>query len=153
MNEFLMNEARNINYKVIPISIEGKLTMHDKSILKNIFNKFKVTDIKYDISESEFNLFLNCVDFEKLKETILNYKSEKISETLLLLLDKIISELDSIKSYGLKGKKRLYVGYDKERKVRGRKEKENNRNRYYYANKSDFSTINNEIPQVYINKI
>jgi hypothetical protein len=46
----------------------------------------------------------------------------------------------------LKGRKRVYVGYDKERKVRNREEKEIIRGMYYYAIDNPFSKQNNKIP-------
>jgi predicted methyltransferase len=53
----------------------------------------------------------------------------------------------------LKGRKRVYVGYDKERKVRNREEKEIIRGMYYYAIDNPFSKQNNKIPEEFINKI
>jgi len=146
-------EAVSVGYKEITIKIEENLNLRDNSILKSIFNNYKENEIAYDITDSEFTLFLNSMDFETFKGIIIDYKFKGISETLAHLLDKIIQEIDSIKSYGLKGKKRLYVGYDRERKVRGRKEKEINRNQYYYANDNNFSTENNNFPQEFENKI
>jgi len=43
------------------------------------------------------------------------------------VLNKIVKDIDKIKSYGIKGKKRLFGGYNQERKVRNRKLKEKHR--------------------------
>lgn len=153
MLEIMEKETVSNEYKVITITINENLNLRDISIIKSIFNKYNENEITFDINENEFNLFLNCIDFENFKETILYYKSQDISKTLTRLLDDIIQEIDSVKSYGLKGKKRLYVGYDRERKVRGRKEKEINRNQYYYAKNNSFSSENNEFPKEFENKI
>ena len=53
----------------------------------------------------------------------------------------------------MRGSKRHFAGYNAERKVTGRKAKEQNRGKHYYANDNDFSKINSEIPPEYENKI
>jgi DNA modification methylase len=65
----------------------------------------------------------------------------------------IDKEIDNIGSYGLKSGKRVYLGYNKERKVQGRKAKEKDRGIYFYAQNNNFSKINNKAPEEFINKI
>jgi len=141
------------SYKIISIDIEKSLNIKDNLILKNIFNNYKDDEISYEISEKEFILFLNSLDYENFKNKINNFKKERISSTLSQLFDNILKEIDLIKSYGLKGKKRIYIGYDRERKVIDRKEKENNRNQYFYAKINNFSINNNIFPKEYENRI
>ena len=61
-------------------------------------------------------------------------------------LPRIVSAVHDIGTYGLNGKKRLYVGYNRERKVLGRKAKESRRGKHYYARASDFSNHNSHLP-------
>ena len=63
----------------------------------------------------------------------------------------IIKETELKKSYGLRGGKRIYEGYNDERKVKGRKKKEAARGKHYYA--KEFSKANVEIPNCYRDKI
>lgn len=56
------------------------------------------------------------------------------------------------RSFGLKNGKKIYEGYNAERKVKGRKDKEKNRLGYQHY-KKNFSQENNEIPLKYKNKI
>lgn len=49
------------------------------------------------------------------------------------------------RSYGLRGGKRIYEGHDDERKVKGRKKKEEARGKHYYA--KEFSKTNSELPK------
>ena len=58
-----------------------------------------------------------------------------------------------IRSYGLNGRKRLYVGYDRERKVAGRKGKEARRGKYYYARDHDFGAAENALPEKFRDRI
>ncbi|MEM3851413.1 MAG: hypothetical protein QXP70_00215, partial [Methanomassiliicoccales archaeon] len=65
----------------------------------------------------------------------------------------VIAELESIKSYGIKSGKRVYVGYNKERKVKNRKDKAKERNVYFYASHNSFSKVNVEVPNEFENRI
>ncbi len=141
------------DYKILTFKINGELREEDIAVLDDIFKKFKEEDITYNINKNNFNLLLNSLDFETFKSCVFNTKSSCVSDHILMLLNDIISGIDSIKSYGLKGKKRIYVGYNKERKVRDRKEKEKNRSQYYYAKENNFTKLNNPLPDTYINKI
>ena len=59
----------------------------------------------------------------------------------------------AVRSYGLNGRKRLYVGYDRERKVAGRKGKEARRGKHYYARDHDFGAEENALPEKFRDRI
>jgi DNA modification methylase len=154
MNTVVKDIDTEQDYKEIGISIDENLNLRDDSILNSLFYKFPEDEITYDLSDKEFTLFLNSIDTELLVNCIDNIKNDSApSKTLTNLLDAIVANINSIKSYGLKNNKRVYVGYNKERKVKDRKAKEQNRNQYYYASDNKFSSINNSIPKEYENKI
>ncbi|OQX18360.1 MAG: DNA methylase [Candidatus Altiarchaeales archaeon A3] len=93
---------------------------------------------------------MDILDFKKNIQKLAKISDEKISMLLnVVLFDKI----DEIKSYGIKGKKRIYIGYNKERKVINRKAKEKGRGVYYYAQDNTFSKQNNKVPEQFVNKI
>ncbi|MDH7489914.1 MAG: site-specific DNA-methyltransferase [Anaerolineae bacterium] len=69
------------------------------------------------------------------------------------LLESILDEVGKIGSYGVKSGKRQYVGFAAERKVRGRKAKEQDRSQYYYAQGHGFSEANNPLPEELANQI
>ncbi len=151
MNAIIESSAQD--YKVVIINIEKPLRHSDISIIKNIFDQFSPNDIAYDISLNDFTLYLNCIDFEYLKDIVSQFKNKENGKELNPIFDEIIYEIESIKSYGLKDKKRLYVNYDQERKVKGRKEKVTGRNQYYYAKDHSFIEQNSQFPEQYKNKI
>ena len=68
-------------------------------------------------------------------------------------LSEILKAVNSIRSYGVNGNKRLYVGYNAERKVVDRKQKERRRGKHYYANDHDFSRESNPLPPDFTNQI
>jgi len=61
--------------------------------------------------------------------------------------------MENIGSYGIKGKKRIFVDYNKERKVKNRKQKEKKRGIHYYAQRNTFTKENQPIPSTHENKI
>jgi DNA modification methylase len=91
------------------------------------------------------------VDFLELKNQynqFLRRFPDKVS-----VLDEVIKKIEGIRSYGLRGRKRIFVGYDKERKVKNRNRKERERVKYYYARDHSFSKKNNPLPDQFKNKI
>jgi len=153
MNQITDEVMNDTDYKELIIDIDRKLNIREESIFKNLFAKFPEDEFTCDISEDSLTVFLNSVDLEFLKKTINIIKADNLTNGMSNILDSIITNIESIKSYGLKGSKRIYIGYNKERKVKNRKAKEINRNQYYYANNNNFSTINNIIPGDFENKI
>jgi DNA modification methylase len=154
MNDNLAIQENEINeeYKEIVIPIGKKLSLKDESFIRNVFNKFPESELTFDLSDEQLTVFLNSLDIKAFQEEINKIPSENNS-TVIQLLSDVINKIELIKSYGLKNNKRVYVGYNKERKVKDRKSKEVNRNQYYYANDNTFSKINNTIPKEYENKI
>ncbi len=68
-------------------------------------------------------------------------------------MDAILNAVTRIRSYGINGNKRLYVGYNKERKVVGRKEKEMRRGKHFYANDHNFDRHTNLLPPDFTDRI
>lgn len=68
-------------------------------------------------------------------------------------LQLLVQQIDAIRSYGIKGGKRLYVGYAHERKVKGRKAKVTRRSAYFYAADSKFADDSNELEASALNRI
>ena len=110
-------------------------------------------DIFFAIEDNTLKIYLNQLDFSHFKNNILRRISLLTNEHRKKLLKDILQKIENIKSYGLKGKKRIYVGYDRERKVKERRLKEVLRGKYYYARNHNFSREINEVPEEFINKI
>jgi DNA modification methylase len=129
---------------------------------KEIFNKFIINDLKEKISNKDINFqnkngyfisTLYAIDLKLLSNVITDLEKNYSTLKKNNILKKLESEIKNIKSYGIKGKKRIYDGYNKERKVKNRKEKEKKRVLHYYALGHDFNKENNEIPKKYKNEI
>ncbi|MGB9677652.1 MAG: DNA-methyltransferase [Candidatus Ratteibacteria bacterium] len=135
-------------YKKIVIKEISKET---EEIINNIFSFFPKNDIFCDFKNGDLIIFLKELDFFFFKNIILDYIHKYPNHQEVL--QKILSNIENIKSYGLKGFKRLYVGYDRERKVKNRIWKEIERGKYFYAIDHNFSKKNNPLPERFINKI
>ncbi len=141
------------DYKIISIDIADTLSETERSHLKNFFALYDEREFAYDLNGNELTLFLNTLDVELFRERIETLKQHEPSERFAELLNKMLSEIEQIKSYGLSNGKRVYVGYDRERKVQGRKEKEETRRQYFYAHGHHFSEVNHDLPKAFENQI
>lgn len=133
---------QHIKYREIKIPLNNP-TPKDLNVINSISQQIKKEDMYLEISNNLLTVYLNQVDLNRLKG--LNSNNG--------IVHKIIERIEAIKSYGIKDKKRVYVDYNKERKVLNRKQKEENRGKYFYTSGNNYSKYNNEIPEQFTNKI
>lgn len=124
----------------------------DDAALQTLASLYPKEDLYFELADGELVVHLRELDFFGFQRDVEALAKSSDSHTARLL-EAMLRSIENIKSYGLKGKKRLYVGYDKERKVKNRKEKEKARGAYYYARDHSFSRQNNQVPPQFINKI
>jgi len=136
----------------IPVKIYANDIKQDDATLHRLFSLYPKEDIYFELTNNGIVAYLRELDFFNFKRNILSLAKKSNGDTAKLL-NSILYNVEKIKSYGLKGRKRLYVGYNRERKVKNRKEKEKIRGTYYYARDNTFSKQNNKIPEQFINKI
>ena len=70
-----------------------------------------------------------------------------------LPLGDIAAAVERVRSYGINGRKRLYVGYNRERKVAGRRGKAERRGKHYYANDHDFPKARRPLPDRFVDRV
>jgi DNA modification methylase len=143
----------NIESSYLKIKIYDKQIENKKIIILNLFNFFPKEDIDFELDSDGLIIYLKELDFLKFKKQVeieIKKTTDKESKNIL---HTILEKIEKIKSYGLKGKKRLYVDYNKERKVKNREEKEASRGKFYYAVGNNFSKINDKLPEQFLNKI
>lgn len=147
----MINNFNDHDYKFLSVPITTNISDEEVSNLKSIFDAFKRSDVFLDHDQLRNELLIyakevDLSDFDKAFKILDN----DVEEFYLKAIYKMISDIGS---YGLKDRKRVFVGYNKERKVINRKEKELQRSKHYYANNNDFSSTNNQIPDNFVNKI
>lgn len=136
-------------YKEIVLKYDKNLDEKDFSAIQFFNEKFQENEIRLEYDYNRVIILLREVDVNKLRDV-----SYRISaNTQKTIFQDLINAIDQIKSYGIKGNKRNYVDYNKERKVKDRKKKEVNRSQYYYAQDNTFKKENNSFPVEFENKI
>jgi DNA modification methylase len=146
----MSSELKEKGYKIIKITAPN--IGENFPIIAQLFSLYPKEDIYPELVDNELLIHLRQLDirdFRKNIQKLINSASEEASS----LLKRILEEIENIRSYGLKGKKRLYVDYDKERKVIDRKEKEAKRGKLFYVRGHKFSRKNNPLPEEFVNKI
>ena len=134
-------------YRRIPVSAPG---LNPASAVAELNQNFDPDDFFVTSNDEGLEVWLRQVDLVALSHAV-DEISANYGETGAF--DQILHAVESIKSYGINGNKRLYVGYNKERKVVGRKEKESRRGKHYYANDHGFNRAENLLPTEFENQI
>jgi DNA modification methylase len=137
-------------YKTFEVEVSTKERIDNT--LYELSTLYPKEDIYFERSDGHVIVHLKQLDLGDFKKHLL-LLCHRYDKSVAHLLHNILEGIESIRSYGLKGKKRLYVGYNKERKVKNRRGKEKARGIYYYAQGNNFSSKNAEIPDEYENRI
>ena len=142
-----------MEYKNYTIKLKDFLNEKETLILTEFNKSVNKNDLYIDFKNDQIQLFLRQADIHLLKERkkILSKKFH-INE-LASPINPIIEKIESIGSYGIKGKKRNFVDYNKERKVSDRKKKIADRNKLFYTEDHKFSQKDNQCPHKFLNKI
>lgn len=139
------------DYLRLEIDLEVPLTSDEFALITQIQQKFSKNGFKIDVTDKNIILYLQSLDFAAFKKYIYelldhqkNLDNESINKKIFQIL---IDRISKIKSYGIRGGKRIYATYNRERKVEGRQSKVERRGLYYYAQNHKFSQKNNELPK------
>ena len=136
-------------HKEATVKLNSPLVAADKQAINRFADLLRENGNQIKWDDEKISVFLYELDYH-----LLQHHADKINADFNTdILSAVLGKIDSIKSYGLHGKKRLYVGYDKERKTIGRKQKEQQRGRHFYAEDAHFSQNNTVLPKKQINQI
>ena len=123
-----------------------------RRIVEELNGGFAVDDFAVKINGASGEIFLRRIDVRELRAAV-----EKIAARHKLPADNFLRQIErvvlGVKSYGLTDGKRDYVGYNRERKVVARAQKERSRGRLAYARDNGFSRENSEPPPDFVDKI
>jgi len=139
--------------KEIKIPVANALVIEKNKIL-SLFGAFFNDEFKFDFVDGSIDIQLSSLNYnsfqQKANDILGNGSLNTESKNLV---KNILDSIAAVKSYGLKGSKRVYVDYNSERKVLNRKEKEEKRQQFYYTKGNNFSKVNNELPANCENRI
>ncbi len=141
-------------YKRISLNANGST---DASIIEAIAylnSHFDPDDFFVTNNGAEVDIWLRQVNLNDLSAAVDKVAHEYGNNAAMPdILTDILTAVKNVRSYGINGSKRLYVGYNSERKVVDRKRKERRRGKHYYANDHNFSSQPNPMPPEFENQI
>ena len=143
-----MSVSKQENFKKITLNYDS-LDEKDLLTIKSLNDAFGQDEMRLESKGNQVTVLLREIDIEKLK----GLGDSLNGLTNRQIVQDVVAAIEQIKSYGINGSKRNYVDYNKERKVKNRKNKETKRTQYYYAQNNTFSKTNNELPEKYKDKI
>lgn len=135
------------DYRIETLDISSFSKDEVFQLISTINKSFPKNDLQLEYSFPNLKFYIMQLDMNKYNIVL---DSLNIAKPLRKA---VFTTIDKIGSYGIKGKKRRFVGYNAERKVINRKSKEENRGKYFYANDNDFSKENISLPTNFENKI
>jgi DNA modification methylase len=136
-------------YKELLLKYDSNLSCDDLRAIRYFNDSFNENEIRLENDGNRLIVLLREVDINRLKDI----SSRLSSYTNKTIFQDLIHSIENIKSYGIKGNKRNYVDYNKERKVKDREKKEVKRSQYFYALGNTFSKEINKLPHEFVNRI
>ena len=143
------------NFLFLDIDLNELPTDGDRTVIDSINSKFPKKNCYFVIQDNKIIFHLNSIDLDLFKNRLQKIIADTKKESPVheREFEEVIKKIESIGSYGIKSGLRIYVDYNKERKVQNRKEKVARRKSFYYALNNNFSQNNNQIPKEFENKI
>ncbi len=134
-----------VKYKEIPLNVELPLPSNHSTAIETLNLEIPTDDLYIEVNHEDVILHLNRANMDTLTAI-----RDRFPESVLT---QVVESVESIKSYGIKGKKRIFVDYNAERKVQNRKRKEEGRGKYFYTSGHPFKTHVNDVPDSFVNRI
>jgi len=147
-------------YKSIRLPIDGEVSDTVLEIVQDRLSRQPEPRPYITCDAGGYVFHFHTLDLRLLKKDSEELASETLFTSVTIetrragrVLQTILEEVGRIGSYGVKSGRRQYVGFNAERKVRGRKAKEQDRSQYYYARDHAFPERNNPLPDELKDKI
>ena len=137
-------------YKRLRLAADGNSAATAAVALAALNDRFNPDDFYVTADSDAIDIWLRQVNLDELASAVAVVADRHGHRDTL---QGILHQVESVHSYGVNGSKRLYVGYNAERKVANRKEKERERGKHYYAHGRGFSQYANLLPPHFTNQI
>ncbi|MYD45991.1 MAG: site-specific DNA-methyltransferase [Gammaproteobacteria bacterium] len=142
-----------MSYRVVPLSLskDQVCNVSTKVLIKELNSRFSPSDLSIVKSDDRYEVHLRQAVVSYVETVVKDLLKDGRHDTSIL--SNFLSVINEQSSYGVRGDKRVYVGYNEERKIKGRKEKEARRGRHFYTNGASFDEQVNTLPESYIDQI
>ena len=115
------------NYRPIEENLGRSLYNEELKVIQTLQERFSSNDFFFQINGSRIVFWLRSIDLNGFKANVdqlcKQHGLDKTYQTDKNPFLDIIDKVERIGSYGIKGGKRIYVGYNRERKVENRQSK------------------------------
>ncbi len=136
------------DYRGVVVALPGELSAGERRRLEAVGRRFSPEDFRFaELGPRRIVLQLRAVGLAELRASLAAEQLHGAAAT------RLVETIEAIHSYGIQGRKRLYVGYNAERKVKNRRSIEATVGKHYYANGAPFSTQNQSLPEDKMNRI
>ena len=152
------DEDHSSRYIRIPVPITTPLSGKEQEQVLGIGKRFNRKDCFFETQGNTLDFFLHSLDYNLFESALSDWLETEGEDTtgfpnLVKAFPFLLKKVNRIRSYGIRGKKRVYVGYTDERKVRNRQEKVQKRGSYYYTAGHGFDAGQNNVPPEFCNTI
>lgn len=150
-----MRKPADGQYLFIGAELGEPATEGDRIVVEALNRKYPRKNHFFEIAGTRIVFHLHALDPAAFRDELIKACSDAGSKHPVhhTAFEEILTRTESIGSYGITGGKRIYVGYNAERKVQDRKTKAAKRKSCYYTEGHNFSPQNVEIPEKYENTI
>lgn len=135
----------------LPLTDAQLASEQTRSLFAEINARFDANDLSVVSTEDHCDVHLREVAISHVETVVSDLGKDNRHDTTIL--STFLCKIKEQSSYGVRGDKRVYVGYNDERKIDGRKEKEVRRGRHFYTNGANFNKNPIDLPESFNNKI
>ncbi|MXW08067.1 MAG: site-specific DNA-methyltransferase [Gammaproteobacteria bacterium] len=142
-----------MSYRVVPfpLSKDQICKASTEVLIEELNSRFDSSDLSIVKSDDRYEVHLRQATVSYVETVVKDLQNDNRHDTTIL--SSFLSTIKEQSSYGLRGDKRVYVDYNAERKIEGRKEKEARRGRHFYTNGALFDDKAHALPEPYIDQI
>ena len=142
-------------HKTVSVPVPHGDTQLVREDLEAFNRRFSPEDVFLDAQDGVVRVHLRKLDVAHAQSVVdeLSAATDTGINGHRHILNDVLDAVLGVRSYGLDGRKRNYVDYNRERKVKDRSTKELRRGRHYYANDADFAKEDNIAPAEFTDKI
>jgi DNA modification methylase len=151
-------DTTDSGYRTITLALRRPLNPTEIGIIHTLENRLRNDGFFFTVNDHTVVFHYHTLDLDTFRKTIFSLL-EKFSDARQspdvdsTLFTDLLARIDDVRSYGIRDGKRVYVGYDRERKVKDRKEKVVKRCSYYYARAHQFTSEVNPVPAEFLDTI
>jgi len=140
-------------YKKIEVERQETIEDKDTKVIQDFASIFPRKECYLECSKDKIIAHIRELDLVNFRNIIEQLTEKYHFSSGENSFRQLVEKIEEIGSYGIKGKKRIFVGFNKERKVANRKHKEEKRGIYYYAQDNNFKKENRSLPKEFENQI